>query len=429
MTSLWELPGDWRWATMGDVAKVVAGSTPKTGEPSYWNGEIPWITPDDLSGYTAKYIERGRRSITRAGYDSCSARMVPAGTVLFTSRAPIGYVAIAAKPVCTNQGFKSFVCGPDLDPQYVYWYLRSSTELAKAMASGTTFLEISGRAAAAIPIPVPPLLQQKRIAQILDQQLSRLEIASAGIRSARQRLVRYRDAVLFAASLGRVGAADHDPTGDGSPPGDATSGLPRLPEDWRWTTFAEVAKRVTVGHVGPMKSEYVDNGIPFLRSQNVRANRFDPAGLKYIRPEFHRRLAKSRLLPGDVVVVRSGDVGTACVIPDELPEANCADLVIIQRPTEIHPRFAAYYLNSAARRLIAAGRVGVALIHFNTRSVAELPVPLPPSGKQSAIVDEVESRLSVIDTLEREVDLAERRAVGLRRALLQAAMRGQLGTS
>ena len=101
-----DLPDGWIEAPLGDVCAVVSGSTPKSTEAAFWNGDIPWITPDDLSRNKEKYIGIGRRSISQAGLESCSARMVPAGTVLYTSRAPIGYVAIAERSVCTNQGFK-----------------------------------------------------------------------------------------------------------------------------------------------------------------------------------------------------------------------------------------------------------------------------------------------------------------------------------
>src|SRR3954469_14079714 len=97
------LPAGWDETTLGDVCTIVSGSTPRTTNDAYWNGEIPWITPDDLSRHREKNIARGRRSLTAEGDESCSARMVPAGTVLFTSRAPIGYVAIASQAVCTNQ--------------------------------------------------------------------------------------------------------------------------------------------------------------------------------------------------------------------------------------------------------------------------------------------------------------------------------------
>src|SRR4051812_8922599 len=104
MTGPWAIPDTWRWSTMGEVAEVVGGGTPSTDRPEYYGGDIPWITPADLSGYVGKSISAGSRSITRAGLENSGARLMPAGAVLFSSRAPIGYVVVAANPVSTNQG-------------------------------------------------------------------------------------------------------------------------------------------------------------------------------------------------------------------------------------------------------------------------------------------------------------------------------------
>jgi type I restriction enzyme S subunit len=190
--------------------------------------------------------------------------------------------------------------------------------------------------------------------------------------------------------------------------------------------MGRLARRVTVGHVGPMKDEYVPHGIPFLRSQNVREDRFDSRGLLFISPSFHERLSKSRLTPGDVVIVRSGNVGTACVVPNALGESNCADLVIVQGPEALDPRYAALYMNSLARARVRAGRVGVALTHFNTQSVAELPVPVPPLEEQRRIVAEAERLMSVVDSLEKVLEDGLTRAATLRVSILAAAFSGKL---
>jgi type I restriction enzyme S subunit len=195
---------------------------------------------------------------------------------------------------------------------------------------------------------------------------------------------------------------------------------------WAWTTFEQIAERVTVGFVGSMKHEYVENGVPFLRGQNVRENRFDSEGLLYISPQFHHKLSKSALRPGDLAIVRSGAVGVTCVIPDTLPDANCSDLVLIQRPLGFVPEYGAYYMNSLAKRHVAAGKVGVALIHFNTKSVAALTVALPPLAEQTRIVEEVERRFSVLEEVEAMLSANLHRAARLRKTILQDAFTGKL---
>jgi type I restriction enzyme, S subunit len=199
-----------------------------------------------------------------------------------------------------------------------------------------------------------------------------------------------------------------------------------LPEGWIWASWEQLSVRVTVGYVGPMKSEYRENGVPFLRSQNVRENRFDSAGLLYVSLAFHRKISKSALHSGDLVVVRSGSVGVTCVIPEGLGEANCSDVVVIQRPVGIESAYGAYYMNSLARRAIAAGQVGIALTHFNTRSVAALGIAVPPLEEQRRIVAEVERRLSTIDEIEAVVAANLKRAERLRQAILKRAFEGKL---
>ena len=110
---------------LGEVADIYSGATPLTKNKEFYDdGNISWITPKDLSGFVHKYIYVGQRCITQEGYDSCATTLLPEGAVLFSSRAPIGYVAIAGKPLCTNQGFKSFVCNEKyLYNQYLYYYL------------------------------------------------------------------------------------------------------------------------------------------------------------------------------------------------------------------------------------------------------------------------------------------------------------------
>jgi type I restriction enzyme, S subunit len=194
------------------------------------------------------------------------------------------------------------------------------------------------------------------------------------------------------------------------------------PSGWAWTRIANAAERVTVGFVGPMKDHYVDDGVPFLRSQNVRANRFRSDGLISISRAFHQAIRKSALAPGDVVVVRSGNVGTACVIPPSVPEGNCSDLVVVKKPHAVLPDYLCFYLNSLAARHVEEGSVGVALTHFNTKSVATMPLPLPPLGEQRRIVAKVDELMAVCDRLEAQLTTAQAEGRRLLEAVLHAAL-------
>ena len=140
---------------ISEIGEVIGGGTPSTKNEEYWNGDIPWISPKDLTGYTSVYISHGESNITEKGLNKSGTKLLPKNTVLFSSRAPIGYVALAANPICTNQGFKSIVCNEQLiNPLYLYYYLKANLDYIKLFGSGATFPEISGSALRNIKINI-----------------------------------------------------------------------------------------------------------------------------------------------------------------------------------------------------------------------------------------------------------------------------------
>ena len=167
---------EWIEKTLGELGDIVGGATPSTKHEEYYGGDIAWITPKDLSLLKGRYISYGERSITEAGLASCSAQMMPPNTVLFTSRAPIGYVAIARQSVCTNQGFKSVVPHECVDSLFLYYLLKFNKERIEAMGSGTTFKEVSGKTMKSVQVRIPCKIEdQKKIASILDSIDSKIE--------------------------------------------------------------------------------------------------------------------------------------------------------------------------------------------------------------------------------------------------------------
>lgn len=147
-----------------DIAEVVNGSTPSTKENSYWDGNIPWITPKDLSAFSGRYISSGERNITKEGYLSCSTTLVPKNTILLTSRAPIGYLAIAKNDLCTNQGFKSLICNQSkVLPLYLFYWLSTKIEFLKSISGGATFKELSKTSLENVVMDLPNIVQQQHI--------------------------------------------------------------------------------------------------------------------------------------------------------------------------------------------------------------------------------------------------------------------------
>lgn len=159
----------WRTARLEDVAQVLGGGTPSRTEKSYFGGGIAWATPTDITKLDQLYIGETKETVTETGLRNSSTKLMPAGAVLLTSRATIGFTAIAKVPICTNQGFINFVCGPDLVPEYLAYWLRTQKDKMIQHAGGTTFKEIARGTLRKFEIPVPPLPEQRRIVDMLSR--------------------------------------------------------------------------------------------------------------------------------------------------------------------------------------------------------------------------------------------------------------------
>lgn len=168
---------NWIKVRIEDIGEVVGGSTPSTKNDKYYGGDIAWITPKDLSNFDGRFISSGERNITEAGLESCSARLLPKHTVLFTSRAPIGYIAIASNDLATNQGFKSIIPNEKIDYLFLYYLLKYNKDKIESVGSGTTFKEVSGASMKKIEVRIPQdKREQKRIAAILSSLDDKIEI-------------------------------------------------------------------------------------------------------------------------------------------------------------------------------------------------------------------------------------------------------------
>jgi type I restriction enzyme S subunit len=374
--------------------------------PDYWGGDIAWITPDDLSGYNKKTIARGARSLTAAGYESCSTRLMPAGAVLFTSRAPIGYVAIASGPVCTNQGFKSFVPGDGLLSDYVYWFLQHATPEMRSRGSGTTFPELSKARAGETSIPIPPQAEQRRIVAAIEEQLSRLDSASVSLHAAHTRLAHYKRQVL--ARLFPAGAVERSIESLAAPSPSA----------------------ITDGPFGSnLKTEhYTSAGPRVIRLQNIGDGEFLDA-MAHVSQEHFEQLRKHEVLAGDVVVAALGEqLPRACLVPSHVPPAIVkADCFRIRVGTDALPAYLVLALNAPQTRARAARIIhGVGRPRLNLREVRELAIPVPATDRQREIVTEFERQTAAAGEMADAIQRALRRGASLRRSILERAISGQL---
>ena len=199
----------WFECTLNDIGEIVGGATPLTEKKEYYGGEIPWITPKDLSSHQNRYIAKGERNITKAGLNSCSATLLPKNTILFTSRAPIGYIAISSTELCTNQGFKSIIPKEEIDKLFVYYLLVYNRNKIISMGSGTTFKEVSGKEMKSIEVKIPQTFRhQKKIASILGRIDDKIELNNKLNDNLQQQAFALFEQLLLTADDGECSVAD-----------------------------------------------------------------------------------------------------------------------------------------------------------------------------------------------------------------------------
>lgn len=285
-------------AKLGEVCTIVSGSTPKTSVTSYWDGNIKWITPAELNEDTF-YIMDSVRHITEDGKEKTGLSYLPTGTVILSSRAPIGKTAIAGCEMCCNQGFKNLICSDAIYNEYLYFFLKSKTAYLNSLGRGATFKEISKSIVENIEIPLPEVNQQKEIAEkfkkleqlisLRKQQLAKLD-----------ELVKARFVEMF---------------GD---PADNVNNLSASP----MTAICQIIDGDR-GKNYPKQEEFSDSGFClFLNAKNVTAQGFSFENCTYITEEKDALLRNGKLCRGDVVLTTRGTIGNLAFYDTSVPYEN-----------------------------------------------------------------------------------------------------------
>ncbi|GLI19947.1 restriction modification system DNA specificity domain-containing protein [Tepidanaerobacter syntrophicus] len=204
-----KIPEGWEVIPLKRIFKIINGGTPNSSEESYWNGEIVWITPNDLSELTEIYIRDSERKITEDGINNCSAKIVPKDSIIISTRAPIGYIAIAAVDLCTNQGCKSLVPVSEINSKFFYYFILSIDFYLNVLGQGTTFMELSNNNLSMVELLKPPLDEQISIANFLDQKTAEIDSLVSEIQEQIQKLKEYRQSLIFEAVTGKIDVRDY----------------------------------------------------------------------------------------------------------------------------------------------------------------------------------------------------------------------------
>ena len=363
---------------LGEVCKVVSGTTPKSSCPEYWNGTLNWVTPAELKDDSDIVYETERKITLRAVQDT-GLKPFPIGTVLLSSRAPIGKVAISGTEMYCNQGFKNLVCSGSIYNRYLYHFLKDKTEYLNALGRGATFKEISKDIVENIEIPLPPLETQRHIAAVLDK-------VSAMIALRRQQLDKLDE--LVKARFVEMFGTENDF------------------DQWDCCRICDVAD-IGVGVVIKPTQYYADEGIPAFRSLNVGEMHVNDYDWVYFTKEGHQKNQKSVIHRGDVLVVRSGAPGTACVATEKYEGYNAVDIIIAHPDNrKVNSVFLAAFTNMPhGMNQIRAKTGGAAQQHFNVGGYKSMRLIMPSIELQNqfaAFVDQTEkNKVAVQQALEK----------------------------
>lgn len=360
----------WKEFAIADIAEVVGGGTPSTKDHSNFGGSIPWLTPKDLSGYPYRYISHGERNITDKGLASSSARLLPANSVLLTTRAPVGYVAIAKNSATTNQGFRSLVLRNGFDSEFVYYLLKANTEYLKNHASGTTFGELSGSTLGSLRFLFPPFLEQKAIASILGSLDDKIELN----RKMNETLE------AMARAIFKSWFVDFDPIHGLGPHTEwQDSPLGRIPKGWRVSSIGDEVKVLGGSTPSTKESTFWEDGTFCWATPKDLSSLASPVLLETERLITEKGLQQisSGLLPkGTVLLSSRAPIGYLAISEVSVAINQGFIAMICDQELPNH-----YVLHWAKENMDSIeGRAnGTTFLEVSKRNFRPIPIIVPPS--------------------------------------------------
>lgn len=300
---------NWKKLKIEDCAEVIGGGTPSTKKKEYWDGDISWITPKDLSNYNNRYISKGSRNISEKGLKYSSARLLPKNSVLLTTRAPIGYLAISKKELATNQGFKSLIMKNGNFPEFFYYLLKNNISKLLQYASGTTFMELNATNLKSIEFYIPEVKEQKRIASILSALDDKIEL-----NNKTNKILEEMAQTIFKEWFINF----NFPNEDGKPYKKSggemiDSELGKIPKGWKVGTIGDYAKLKS--GFAFKNSWWQNDGIPVIKIQNISSGNLNLEQCSFVSEDKYNIAENFRVNGGDLLITLTGSLCKFTIVP------------------------------------------------------------------------------------------------------------------
>lgn len=387
----------WKTVKLGDVCTISNGGTPKSKIKNYWDGGVQWLTPKDMGKLSSRYVSETERQISREGLNNSSAKLIPKNSVILSCRAPIGHVAINESDMSFNQGCKGLVPSEKIIVEYLYYFLVHSKQLLNDLGKGAVFKEISAKTLNAVEVPLPPLAEQQRIVAKLDAAFAEIEKLSATQSSK----LRETD-TLIASALDKM-LTQHDAA-------EKSVELQSLCESNRGITYGVIKL-----------GEEVENGIPCLRTSNVRKRKIVTNGMKRIAGELSREYERTILNGGEVLVNVRGTLGGVSVVPEAMAGWNISrEVAMVPIDTcKASADYISLWISSPmSEKWLHGNTRGAAYQGINLSDLRKLPVALPAREVQDELVLQFEKLQRQIDTMKEELETAMNDIATLKSAIL-----------
>lgn len=410
---------NWQTLRFDQFGHILSGSTPSTTNASYWNGSIVWITPNDLSKLKTPYLYNSAKRISAQGLNACSAALLPARSIVMSSRAPIGYVAIPLVDFCTNQGCKSIVLKEGFDPGFAYYNINFNIDKVKNLGEGTTFAEISKTALCNVEIAFPQSeAEQAKIAEVLST-VDRAIAQTQSLIAKQQRIKTGLMQDLLTRGIDEQGNLRTEAT---HPFKDSPLG--RIPVEWDVVSLGsltESPESITYGVLKP--GPYIENGVPLLQIEDVIHGHVQIDQLHRISPDLSAQYRRTQLSGGEIVVSLVGTVGRIALLPPSVCGANLhRNLALVRISSPNSSKFIFHYLRSRiGQQEILDGTLGSTQALLNLSSLRSLKTLNPTVIEQNAIA----KKMDAVDSLISNTVVLNKKLVSLKNALMQDLLTGK----